>query len=201
MQVFIKANHCHHLCVLALALLTNASWGGEVLFLDGGYTEFCASVAKQVERPEQVSVTGSRLSVAPLEICNRAVAEKTVSRSEAAGNYNNRGVIYFAQSAYAEARSDFEQAIRLQPNLAVAHVNLGYTYVAEQRWAEALGPLDRGIELGPEEPAKAYYNRGIANEESGNIAEAYRDYLKAAELDPAWEAPRRELTRFTVRRS
>jgi hypothetical protein len=42
--------------------------------------------------------------------------------------------------------------------------------------------------------------RAIAHENLGDLTAAYRDYSKAAELDPDWDAPKKELTRFTVKR-
>jgi len=96
----------------------------DVLFLDGGYAELCSAVAKQVDRPEPVNLTGSRLDYSPLQICSFAIAEDATARHVAAGNYNNRGVIYFAQGAYDEAIRDFQEAIRIQPTLGVAHSDL-----------------------------------------------------------------------------
>jgi tetratricopeptide (TPR) repeat protein len=182
-----------------LTLAAHAGQGTPVLFLDGGYSEMCAAVAKDVEHPESITITGSRLDVPPLRICDLAIAEDTSAKRIASGNYNNRGVIHFANGDYEAALRDFAEAVRLQPTLGIAYANIGYTYAAQQRWPDALEPLNRGIELGVEEPHKAYYNRGIANEEAGRVAEAYRDYLKAAELAPEWDAPKRELSRFTVR--
>jgi tetratricopeptide (TPR) repeat protein len=181
-------------------LAANVSLGGEVLFLNGGYAQMCSSAAKQVDHPEMMAITGSRLDVDPLKICTLAITEDANARHIVSGSYNNRGVIYFSRSNYAAAISDFQEAIRMQPDLGVVYVNLGYTYAAQQRWAEAIAPLSRGIELGADDLPKAYYNRGIAYEETGRATEAYRDYLKASELAPEWEAPRSELTRFSVRR-
>jgi tetratricopeptide (TPR) repeat protein len=177
-----------------------AGQGTPVLFLDGGYSEMCSAVAKEVKQPGTLTITGSRLDVPPLKICDLAIAEDTNGHRIASGNYNNRGVIHFSNGNYDAAIKDFEQAVRLQPDLAVGYANIGYTYAAQQRWADALQPLSRGIELNVEELHKAYYNRGIANEETGHINEAYRDYLKASELAPEWADPKRELTRFTVRK-
>ncbi|HWK55499.1 MAG TPA: tetratricopeptide repeat protein [Hyphomicrobiales bacterium] len=171
-----------------------------VLFLDGGYTELCANLAKRDDDPTKIAITGSRLEHPPIEICSRAIREESSARFLRARNYNNRGVLYFAQGALAQAQADFEQAIMLQDELARAHINLGYTLVAQERWNESIAPLTRGIELGAEDLPKAYYNRGIAFEETGQVASAYRDYQMAAELAPDWEAPRQELSRFSVRR-
>jgi Flp pilus assembly protein TadD len=53
--------------------------------------------------------------------------------------------------------------------------------------------------MDPNEAEKAYYNHAVANEELGNVREAYFDYRKPAELKPEWEEPRVKLTRFTVK--
>jgi len=181
-----------------LALTCKVGAASEITFLDGGYSELCSVVAKQVDKPQPVNITGSRLDVSPLQVCTLAIAEDSFARRLASGNYNNRGVIHFSRGEYEEALRDFREAIRRQPELAVAHVNLGYTYVAQQRWAEAIDPLTLGIALGAEDLPKVYFNRGIAHEETGRIREAYEDYLKASELAPEWEDPKRELTRFNV---
>ena len=115
-----------------------------------------------------------------------------------AASYNNRGVLHFGMGAYAEALSDFEQAIQLDARMAEAHVNKGYTLIALKRWNESIPAFDRGIALGAPEEAKVHFNRGIAYEESGNLRMAYQDYLMASQLDPLWEAPKLELRRFIV---
>ena len=49
-------------------------------------------------------------------------------------------------------------------------------------------------------PALAYYGRGIAHEELGNLKSAYADYKRAVEEDPKWKQPRTDLARFVVRK-
>jgi tetratricopeptide (TPR) repeat protein len=100
--------------------------------------------------------------------------------------------------AYDLALADFENAIAIEPSLAEGHVNLGSALLARDDYAGALVAIDRGLALNPNEPARAYYNRGIAHEELGQVREAYRDYRRAAELAPQWDRPRTELTRFRV---
>ena len=171
----------------------------EVQFFDGGYAEMCSSAAHNIGEVLDVEVTGTRLDKSPLEICTLAIRSAD-SSSNRAGSYNNRGVLLFAQGSVAESLSDFDQAISVDANLAQAHVNRGYVLIGMQRWADSIAAFDRGIEFGSTELPKAYYNRAIAHEELGHVREAYQDYLKASELDPLYEEPRQELTRFTVRR-
>ncbi len=70
--------------------------------------------------------------------------------------------------------------------------------IAERRFAEGKADIDQGLTLGTEEPQKAYYNRGLADDYLDDEKSAYFDYLKASQLDPQWYAPKKELLRFTV---
>ena len=195
------------LVIAVLSLSGSLQAQTQALFLDGGYAELCAAVAKQADLPNpprRHEMTGSRLGLPPLEICNRAVNGYDGSGENVAESYNNRGVILFVQGDRAAALADFDHAIREQASMAQAHVNRGYTLNALERWAEAIPALTRGLELGvslaADELARAHFNRAVAHEESGMVREAYADYLKATELEPEWEDPRVELGRFQVLR-
>ncbi len=185
---------------IATGFYCAAAMAQDVQFFDGGYSEMCAAAAKDISMVQKIELTGSRLDVPPIEICTQAIrtAENSINR---AGSYNNRGVLLFSQGAIAEALADFDQAVRVDDTLAQAHVNRGYTLMALKRWEESIAAFDKGISLGTAELAKAHYNRGIAHEELGHAREAYQDYLKASELDPLWEQPKQELTRFSVKRN
>jgi tetratricopeptide (TPR) repeat protein len=172
----------------------------EVMFIDGGYAQLCAEAAHDAERASGVQITGSRLTVAPIDLCTQAISNAASTPHELAGSYNNRGVLWFSAGSLDAALADFDAAIARQGDLAVAYVNKGYTLGAQQRWQESLEALDRGIELGSADSARAHFNRGIAHEELGHVREAYADYRKAAELAPEWPDPQRELQRFQVRR-
>lgn len=184
---------------LATALLAGASVANEVTFLDGGYAEMCSSVARDVEGARPIELTGSRMSITPMEICTLAINDRGTSPWDRAGSYNNRGVLLFAEGKMDAALADFDAAVAELDTLAAAHVNRGYTLVAQQRWEESIAAFDRGIALGAPDPARAHFNRGLVHEELGHVREAYYDYKLATELNPEWEEPRRELARFTVR--
>jgi tetratricopeptide (TPR) repeat protein len=184
--------------IVSLGLAGNCT-GNEVTFIDGGYAELCSALAHNADDATTVALTGSRLGIPAVDICTRALEDETHTPQMQAGIFNNRGVLLFKQGRLEEALSDFGQALRVQDLLAAAHINLGYTLVALQRWADSIPAFDKGIALGPPDPAKAHFNRGIAHDELGHVREAYQDYLKAAELDPTWAEPKQELGRFSVR--
>ena len=170
----------------------------DLTFIDGGYAEICSTIATSLDT-RGIELTGSRLEVEPLELCTLAIEDEASALMDRAASYNNRGVILFDAGKYADALADFNQALVLMDTLAAAHINRGYTLVAQQRWADSLPSFNRGIELGAPDPARAHFNRGIAHEELGHVREAYYDYKLAAELDPEWDEPKRELERFKVR--
>ena len=60
--------------------------------------------------------------------------------------------------------------------------------------------INRSLERGVSEPEKAYYNRALAHEGLDDPKSAYFDYQKALEIAPDWDAPRQQLSRFTVSR-
>ncbi|MEY4641755.1 MAG: hypothetical protein RLZZ227_1749 [Pseudomonadota bacterium] len=185
--------------VAATLALAGTSRANEVTFIDGGYAEMCSAVAHATEETLQIELTGSRLAIAPIDLCTRAIEDRASTPAQHAASYNNRGVLLFDAGMIEEALRDFDQAVAVQDSLGPAHVNRGYTLIALQRWADALAAFDRGITLGAPEPARAHFNRGVAHEELGHVREAYQDYLMASELNPAWEEPKRELARFQVR--
>lgn len=173
---------------------------GNVIFLGAdGYAQMCSEAAHKPDRNRLFEQTGSRLLVSGLEVCNLAIRQGDLTVLDLAGSYINRGVLHFGNGDYQLALQDFDAAIALTQELPEAFVNRGYALVALERWAESINAFERGIELGAPDLARAHFNRAIAHEELGQLREAYADYRKASELDPEWEAPRKELARFTVR--
>jgi len=144
-------------------------------------------------------LTGSLVATRPVDLCTMALTDTQLSARNRAGTFVNRGVLRFLESDYESALTDFEYAIRSDGSIGEAHANRGAALVALKRWADSVSAISKGIELEAGELEKSFYNRAIAYEELGNVRGAYFDYVKAAELKPEWEAPRMQLTRFTVR--
>jgi tetratricopeptide (TPR) repeat protein len=121
-----------------------------------------------------------------------------LSKHDMAGMLVNRGVIYLSNARYGPAISDFNASIKLDDKIGDAYVNRGAALIAQKKYAEGRADIDKGLPLGPDEPQKAYYNRGLADEYLDDEKAAYFDYLKASQLDPDWDAPKKELERFSV---
>jgi tetratricopeptide (TPR) repeat protein len=135
-----------------------------------------------------------------LDQCNMALESQPLVRRDRASTLVNRGVIQLRRKAYDAAREDFDAALRLEPAMGEALVNRGASLIAEKSFREGIDEIDRGLALGADEPEKAYFNRALAWEGLDEPKAAWLDYQKALELAPDWEAPRRELARFSVSR-
>jgi len=134
-----------------------------------------------------------------LRACDQALKEDVLNPRDRAATFVNRGILRLRGRSFERAVEDFNSALRLNPRLGEALVNRGAARIGQQRYREALADLERGSELGSTEPEKAWFNRGLANEGLGDLKAAYHAYQRAAALKPDWEAPRKELARFTVR--
>jgi tetratricopeptide (TPR) repeat protein len=173
----------------ALAMATAGSSHAAVTVIGGGMAQACSEAAM-----------GGETDVKFQELCTMALDSEFLDSRDRAGTYINRGVLKLRRGAYADATRDFDNAVRIKPDLGEAYVNRGAASLGMHHFAESLPDINKGIELGIKEPAKAYYNRALAYEGLDDAKSAYFDYQKALEIDPQWDAPREQLTRFTVSR-
>lgn len=172
-------------CVLAASTAAQAS----VTVIGGGLARDCSLAAFNGESATRYE-----------SLCTQALDTEMLSPKDRAGTYVNRGVFRLRRAEFAKANGDFNRAVELKPDLGEAYVNRGAAAVGAKRYADGLADLNKAIALGVDEPEKAYYNRALAYEGLDDLKAAYFDYQKAVELSPTWEAPKRELVRFSVER-
>jgi tetratricopeptide (TPR) repeat protein len=137
---------------------------------------------------------------ASMQLCTQALSESMLDRRDLAGTYINRGVMWMIRRDYTAARADFQRAIEIDPALGEAWVNRGAVAIIDKQFQDGIDDISKGLTLGTEEPAKAYYNRGVAYEGIDDEKSAYLDYQQALVLQPGWDLPKQELLRFTVTR-
>jgi tetratricopeptide (TPR) repeat protein len=135
-----------------------------------------------------------------MRLCTDAIGGGMLDRRDLAGTYINRGVMWMIRRDYASAGADFQRAIDVDPALGEAWVNRGAVAIVDHRFKDGIDDISKGLTLGTEEPAKAYYNRGVAYEGIDDEKSAYLDYQQALVLQPGWDLPKQELLRFTVTR-
>lgn len=173
---------------VALLGMAGPAWAA-VTVIGGGLAEVCSR-----------SALAGLFDTRDEEVCTEALEQELLAPRDRAGTYVNRGVMKLRRKSFQAALDDFDLAIRYKPDLGEIYVNRGAALVGSRRYGEGLVELNKGLELGLEEPAKAYYNRALAHEGLNDMKAAYFDYLKAVELEPDWDAPKQQLTRFHVAR-
>jgi len=159
-----------------------------VLTIGGGYAKSCYEAADD----QMIARKG-------LDACNRALSEEALAPRDRVATHVNRGIVFLRRGSLAEADADFDAALTLDPRQAEAWLNKAILDVRYRNSADALPLVQKALENGTRQPALAYFVRGVANEDSGNIAAAYQDLQRARKLDPKWAEPEIELRRYQVR--
>jgi lipoprotein NlpI len=108
--------------------------------------------------------------------------ETTVNRSIA---YYNRGNAYRAKGKGDQDRAiaDYDEAIRLNPSLAMAYSNRGLSYYDKREYDRAIADHSEVIRLNPN-LWLPYTNRGNAYLAKGDQDRAIADYSEAIRLSP-----------------
>lgn len=95
------------------------------------------------------------------------------------------GVAAMEAKSWPVAEKAFRRVLELEPELAVAHNNLGYCLrkSGAEHHDEALRHYNRALELDPELAAALHY-RGVLHVLAGREAEAKADHQRLVALDP-----------------
>lgn len=96
--------------------------------------------------------------------------------------YQTRADINLGKGEYTLALADYDRAVELKADDAIAFLNRGKTHYNLKAFDKAGSDYDKAIELDPKD-SKAYYNRGVLFERMGSIEKAVADYQKAVDLD------------------
>jgi tetratricopeptide (TPR) repeat protein len=136
--------------------------------------------------------------VRDLRHCDDALTSGGLTNYDAVATHVNRGILRLRRNLIDDAIVDFDSAMRLDPNQPEAYLNKGAALMQRQNASEAAVLFTASLEHNTQRPAIAHYGRAMANEELGNVREAYQDYQMASQLAPDWAAPRADLRRFRV---
>ena len=80
-----------------------------------------------------------------------------------------------------QAISDYAEAIKLNPEDPVNHLNIGNAYLSLGKHEEAINSYTESIKIDPND-ARSYYSRGFTYSETGKTDEAEKDFERAKEL-------------------
>ena len=82
-----------------------------------------------------------------------------------------------------KARTEYEQALKLEPSFLPARKNLGRLYASEKKWKDAENHFQRAVDLDPED-AITIFNLGVALTMQEKLVQATAQFKHALELDP-----------------
>lgn len=171
--------------VLAMAIPAASA---QISVIGGGIAQDCYEAAYfQTVSPTQGE-----------KICTKAIESEVMKLENRAATYTNRGVLRMRAGKYDAALSDYATAKNLKPELGAIWLNEGAAHIFRKDYTSALASLDKAIELDSQDLYAAYYNRAIAKENTGDLAGAYADFQKSAELNPDFERTQWQLSRFII---
>ena len=134
-----------------------------------------------------------------LEWCDRALEEEALTRNDEVATFVNRGILKLRSGKVDESVADFDTALELDRNEPEAYLNKGMAFLhSPARAEEAIALFDEALAKKTKRPAIAHYGRAVAHEAQGRVKQAYLDYREASRLEPKWDQPKIELTRFRV---
>ena len=91
------------------------------------------------------------------------------------------GNLYFSQEKYEDARSEYAEAVRLNPS-TVNRYSLGQAYIELGRFTDAEAQYSEILRLAPQE-AGGYLGMGLTYSRQGQHEEAIRQFQQAINLD------------------
>jgi Flp pilus assembly protein TadD len=97
-----------------------------------------------------------------------------------------------ARGQFDEAISHAREAVRIRPDSADAHNNLGVAFSRKGRMAEARDQLERVVGLNPERP-KVHYNLATVFLHSGQVEKAIEHFEKELQVQPGFAEARNNL--------
>ena len=133
--------------------------------------------------------------------CNRSGQQSTNNSAETAGVSNNstgdrsqakvlleQGKQLYREDQDTKAVETFQQAIKIDPDLAEAYFRLALSYEAlgkqeesEAQYKKAVDAYKKHLDNSPDD-AEAHYNLGQTYANLGNFSEAIREYRQATKL-------------------
>ena len=115
-----------------------------------------------------------------------------VTEDNSVANHNLGSYLMASPGRLSEAFPYLETAVRIDPDSAPAHTDLGSALARSGRLPEAIAQFQEAILLAPDAPIP-HNNLGSALTEAGRLPEAIAEFQTALRLDPNYEEARRNL--------
>lgn len=117
--------------------------------------------------------------------CGENTQQVKPSQTTVALELVNQGAIKGISGDKIASLKDFNEAIRLNPNLADAYYNRGLIYLDLGKYDEGLADFDEAIRLKPEF-SKSYHGKGIIYLEIGQLEKALDNLTISIEMLPTY---------------
>ncbi|MGI0480888.1 tetratricopeptide repeat protein [Geminocystis sp. CENA526] len=114
---------------------------------------------------------------------NQQVDQDEVTKNLEIDKYIIEGLIYSELKNHEKAISEYDQAIKLDPNNTLTYIARGVSYGELGEYDKAISDYTKVISLDPNY-AVAYNNRGFTYNSLGEYDKAIADYTKTISLDP-----------------
>ena len=115
-----------------------------------------------------------------------------VTDDNSVANHNLGNYLMDSPGRLSEALPYLETAVRIDPDSAPAHTDLGSALARTGRLPEAIAQFQAAIRLAPDSPIP-HNNLGSAFIEAGRLPEAIAEFHTALRLDPAYDEALRNL--------
>jgi tetratricopeptide (TPR) repeat protein len=109
-------------------------------------------------------------------------AQPKVANTIEAARQNNLGCAYMNQQLFEKGLKAFQQAVELDPKLAIARLNEAIAFLNLQKVDEAKAALEAAIKQDPKNP-NAWYNLGMLAKNTGDALAAIDDFKRVIEID------------------
>ena len=119
----------------------------------------------------------------PTPLAEQASGQPATSARERAYRANNVGVAHLEQFDYPGAEQSFRAALKLQPDLALARLNLAIALYYAGRPADAVPEAKEAVARLPSSP-QAHYVLGLAARGSDSLDEAVAAFRRVLAIDP-----------------
>jgi Flp pilus assembly protein TadD len=150
---------------------------------------------------EDLAEIRSQLALRLAEMGNKTAAiaqlRESIRLMESAGDLNRLGRLLIQTKRIDEAKAAFERALKLDPNLAIAHSNLGAILGMKGDMFGAVEELETAVRLDPQS-SMAHNNLAIAYLKIGKKNEAVAHWQYSLNIDPNQEDIRNELKKLNV---
>lgn len=167
--------------------LSNTAFAQSLVIGDGGAAECYYSVKH-----------GDPGRTTTIKKCKLALRDPNLSKKDEAATHVNLGILLMRSKQFDEARTQYQQAIELRPDLSEAYINFAANLIYLGDFNEAITASDKSIELGTKKMPEALFNRAMAYDNLKQYNKAYADLKKALKLRPGWKPALQAIDNYEV---